>query len=94
MENNWKSEEITRLFGANDHLIWIIRENEEDIETPEGYYEKKTDNVTIRRKVYVRRFFCNEVPVIAKLYKNSKNGEICYYFPGVPIKENVKRFTR
>lgn len=92
-EENWISEGITRTFDIDRHLIWIIRKNINEIETPEGYKEKKTDNVYIGNTSYVRKFFSNIVPVEAELYKNNKTKEICYYFPGMPIK-SAKKLTR
>lgn len=91
---NWKEEGITRFFDINQHLLYIIRETFEEIETPEGYYEKKADNIVIGKKKYARKFFCNNVPVEATLYKNVKTKEISYYFPGKPVINKVKRLVK
>ena len=88
-EELWIPQGETRIFDINDHLIYIVEENLEDIEIPEGYYTVKVDEITIKHKPYTRMFLENEVPVEAELYKNKRNREICYYFPGKVIKQKV-----
>ncbi|MBR2841121.1 MAG: hypothetical protein IKF01_04610 [Bacilli bacterium] len=91
---NWKSEGTTRFFDTEQHLLYIMRDTFDEIETPKGYYEKKADNVFVGKKKYARKFFCNSVPVEATLYKNVKTKETCYYFPGKPLIKKVKRLVR
>lgn len=81
----WENLKKTRLFNVNEHLIWKIEENENSIITPEGYKELKTDKISYSRKIYIRKFFVNIVPVKAELYKNNLTKEISYYFEGTPI---------
>ena len=88
-EENWEKLDNEMLFDINEHLIWKIDELEENIETPDGYKEIKTDKITYLRKIYIRKFFVNIVPVKASLYKNSNTKEISYYFEGTPIKQKV-----
>lgn len=88
-EENWEKLDNEMLFDINEHLIWKIDELEDNIETPDGYREMKTDKITYLRKIYIRKFFVNIVPVKASLYKNNTTKEISYYFEGTPIKQKV-----
>lgn len=88
-EEKWEQLNNEMLFDINEHLIWKIEELEENIKTPEGYKEIKKDKTSYLRKIYIRKFFVNTVPVKAKLYKNNKTKEIAYYFEGTPIKQKV-----
>ena len=83
--DTWENIGETRIFDTHKHLIWKIDELEENIITPEGYELVKTDKVTYLRKIYIRKFFKNTVPVKADLYQNSITKEISYYFEGTPI---------
>ena len=78
-----------RSFANHDLTIWKIEELEKNIKTPDGYKEIKTDKIAYLRKIYIRKFFVNTVPVKAKLYKNITTKEIAYYFEGTPIKQKV-----
>ncbi|MBR3898427.1 MAG: hypothetical protein IKJ43_04020 [Bacilli bacterium] len=94
-EENWLPQGITKEFDTNMHLIWIIEENIEDIEIPEGYHPVKVDDIKNKRKKYVRMFLVNDVPVEAELYKNKKTKEVSYYFAGTPITlEKGKAITK
>ena len=88
-EEKWEALNNEMIFDINEHLIWKIDELEENIETPEGYQEIKKDKTSYLRKIYIRKFFINTVPVKAKLYKNNTTKEIAYYFEGTPIKQKV-----
>ena len=85
-EEQWKKIGGSIIFDPNEHLIWKIVENDDEISAPEGYEEIKTDKVTYLKKIYVRKFFVNTVPVKAELYKNSITKERAYFFEGVPVK--------
>ncbi len=81
----------TRYFDVNMHLIWKLGLEEANIQTPEGYSEKKTDTIRIGKQIYIRRFFVNNVPVIATLYENEETKEIGYFFEGTRAEiEKVK----
>ena len=86
-EEKWEQLNKEIIFDINEHLIWKIDELEENIIIPEGYKEIKTDKISYSRKIYIRKFFVNIVPVKAKLYKNNITKEISYYFEGTPIKK-------
>lgn len=88
-EEKWEQLNQETIFNINEHLIWKIDELDENIVIPEGYKEIKTDKISYLRKIYIRKFFVNIVPVKAKLYKNSTTKEISYYFEGTPIKQKV-----
>ena len=88
-EEKWEQLNQEMIFNINEHLIWKIEELEENIKTPDGYKEIKTDKIAYLRKIYTRKFFVNIVPVKAKLYKNITTKEIAYYFEGTPIKQKV-----
>lgn len=88
-EEKWEQLTDEIIFDINEHLIWKIEELEENIKTPEGYKEIKKDKISYLRKIYVRKFFVNIVPVRAKLFKNSSTKEISYFFEGTPIKQKV-----
>ena len=88
-EEKWEVLNKEKIFDINEHLIWKIEETEENIIEPEGYKEIKTDRISYLRKIYIRKFFVNTVPVKAKLYKNITTKEIAYYFEGTPIKQKV-----
>lgn len=97
-EEQWEALNRERIFGINEHLIWKIEELEENIKTPDGYKEIKTDKVSYLRKIYIRKFFVNIIPVKASLYINNTTKEISYYFEGTPIKQNQlvkgKQYTK
>lgn len=88
-EEKWEQLNKEIIFGINEHLIWKIQELDENIIIPEGYKEIKTDKISYLKKIYIRKFFVNIVPVKAKLYKNNTTKEIAYYFEGKPIKQKV-----
>lgn len=88
-EEKWEQLNKEIIFGINEHLIWKIQELDENIIIPEGYKEIKTDKISYLRKIYIRKFFVNIVPVKAKLYKNNTTKELAYYFEGTPIKQKV-----
>lgn len=84
-EENWKDLGFSRYFDVHEHLIWITKKKLEDIETPEGYSELKTEKIINNKITYYRKYFYNEVPVEAFLYYNTKTQENSYYFAGTPI---------
>lgn len=84
-EEKWEVLNKEKIFDINEHLIWKIEETEENIIEPEGYKEIKTDRISYLRKIYIRKFFINTIPVKAKLFINNATKEISYCFEGTPI---------
>ncbi len=84
-EELWEKLTQPRIFDVDEHLIWKISEPENEIITPEGYKKIKTDKIVHLRKLYIRTFFKNIVPVKAELYQNTITNEISYYFEGTPV---------
>ena len=84
-EEKWEPLNKEIIFDTNEHLIWKIDELEDNIKVPKGYKEIKTDKIAYLKKIYIRKFFVNIIPVKAQLYKNITTKEISYYFEGTPI---------
>lgn len=83
----------TKYFKKNEHLIWKFGENENDIQTPEGYHAITTDRVRVKGgRILTRKFFVNTVPVTATLYESEETGEIGYFFEGTAA-EKEKAIT-
>lgn len=87
-EDKWEALGNEMIFDVGEHLIWKIAEYDEVVSAPEGYKEIKTDKISYLRKIYIRKFFVNEVPVKATLYKNSITKEVSYYFEGTVLKND------
>ena len=79
-EEVWESKSKTKIFYENEHLIWKVGKEENDIITPEGYEDIKTEKITSPKKMYIRKFFVNNTPV-----KENFRKETGYFFEGTPI---------
>ena len=84
-EEVWEPKSKTKIFYENEHLIWKVGKKENDIITPEGYEDIKTEKITSPKKMYIRKFFVNNTPVKATLYENKTTKETGYFFEGTPF---------